>query len=233
MKNHQVTCPVCGQAKPAREFVPGRLMRPGVAKLVQADHPDWDISQSICQTDHQHYRNLYLEKLLIEDKGELNALDRQVLDSIREGETLAENLNTSHDEGLSFGQRVADRIAAVGGSWDFIIGFGLVLAFWISINIYFLSRPFDPFPFILLNLVLSCLAAIQAPVIMMSQNRQEAKDRLRVEQDYRINLKAEIEIRALHEKLDHLLLQQWERLLEIQQMQMEMMEELAERKGGN
>ena len=100
---------------------------------------------------------------------------------------------------------------------------------WIILNVYLVRHPFDPFPFILLNLVLSCLAAIQAPVIMMSQNRQEAKDRLRAEQDYRINLKAELEIRALHEKMDHLLLQQWERLLEIQQLQVEMMEELGKK----
>ena len=114
------------------------------------------------------------------------------------------------------GEALADRIATFGGSWKFIIVFGSVLGTWIVINALVLrAKPFDPYPFILLNLILSCLAAIQAPVIMMSQNRQEAKDRLRSEHDYRINLKAELEIRHLHEKLDHLLSHQWERLAEI------------------
>jgi len=98
---------------------------------------------------------------------------------------------------------------------------------WISINTYFLTtKSFDPYPFILLNLVLSCLAAIQAPIIMMSQNRQEARDRNRAEQDYKINLKAELELRQLHQKVDHLLVQQWDRMTEIQEMQMELLEEL-------
>jgi len=88
-------------------------------------------------------------------------------------------------------------------------------------------KPFDPYPFIFLNLILSCLAAIQAPIIMMSQNRQEARDRLHAEQDYRMNLKAELEIRHLHEKIDHLLMNQWQRLMEIQQIQMELMDELS------
>jgi uncharacterized membrane protein len=103
-----------------------------------------------------------------------------------------------------------------------------VFIFWIALNSFALIwKPFDPFPFILLNLILSCLAAIQAPIIMMSQNRQESKDRLRSEHDYSINLKAELEIRHLHEKIDHLLMNQWQRLLEIQEIQMELMEELA------
>jgi uncharacterized membrane protein len=106
----------------------------------------------------------------------------------------------------------------------------VVLAAWITINsIVWLARPFDPYPYILLNLVLSCIAALQAPVIMMSQNRQEAKDRQRAIYDYRVNLKAELEIRHLHEKIDHLLLHQWQRLVEIQQLQMEIMDELVER----
>ena len=109
------------------------------------------------------------------------------------------------------GQRLADRIAAVGGSWNFITGFVIVLFAWIAINsIALLSRPFDPYPYILLNLVLSCLAAIQAPVIMMSQNRQETRDRLHAMRDYQVNLKAELEIRHLHQKIDHLLSHQWE-----------------------
>jgi uncharacterized membrane protein len=133
---------------------------------------------------------------------------------------------------LSFGERLADHIADFGGSWTFISLFGAFILIWIVINtILLIVRPFDPYPFILLNLMLSCLAAVQAPIIMMSQNRQEARDRLRSESDYRVNLKAELEIRHLHEKLDHLLQHQWERLIEIQQIQIELMNELtAERR---
>lgn len=106
-----------------------------------------------------------------------------------------------------------------------------MLFLWVTVNTtFFLKKPFDPYPYIFLNLVLSCLAAIQAPVIMMSQNRQEEKDRLRGEYDYKVNLKAELEIRHLHEKIDHLLNSQWQRLLEIQEMQTQLMEEIAEKR---
>ena len=113
----------------------------------------------------------------------------------------------------------------------YIISFGVVLTCWIVVNTvtYLLREPFDPFPYILLNLVLSCLAAMQAPVIMMSQNRQGSKDRLRSEHDYRINLKAELEIRQLHHKIDHMLNQQWQRLMEIQELQIELMTQMSVR----
>ncbi len=229
MKAKETACPVCGKQRPAHQMVPGALVRQGIAELIMADHPDWNEKQSVCRTDLNHYRSVFLEKVLQQEKGEVSQLDRQILDSIREGELTAANVNKLSDENLSFGQHLADRIAEFGGSWTFIIIFGGILLCWITLNVYMVRHPFDPYPFILLNLVLSCLAALQAPVIMMSQNRQEAKDRLRAEQDYRINLKAELEIRALHEKMDHLLLQQWERLLEIQQLQVEMMEELGKK----
>jgi uncharacterized membrane protein len=123
-------------------------------------------------------------------------------------------------------------VAEFGGSWTFILSFFFVLLLWIGVNAALLARPFDPYPFILLNLVLSCLAAIQAPIIMMSQNRQEDKDRMRSENDYRTNLKAELEIRHLHEKMDYLVLHQWQRLLEIQELQLELMEAIAAQKTG-
>jgi len=145
---------------------------------------------------------------------------------LREQETLTENLNLAFEKDLSFGARVADRVATFGGSWTFIILFFIVLVLWMLVNTTIvLAHPFDPYPFILLNLVLSCLAAIQAPIIMMSQNRQEARDRLRSENDYQVNLKAELEIRHLHEKLDVLLKHQWQKLLEIQQIQIDLMKE--------
>jgi uncharacterized membrane protein len=141
-------------------------------------------------------------------------------------------VNIRHLNQRTFGERVADAVAAGVGSWPFIIVQSSLFVLWIVANTIIISdwlggKPFDPYPFILLNLFLSCLAAIQAPIIMMSQNRQEARDRLRSENDYRVNLKAELEIRHLHEKLDHLLQHQWERLVEIQQIQIELMNELT------
>ena len=126
---------------------------------------------------------------------------------------------------------MADRLAAFGGSWTFLGIFALVMMAWMFVNSYLLAaRPFDPYPFILLNLVLSCLAAIQAPVIMMSQNRQQARDRMGAIHDYQVNLKAELEIRHLHQKMDHLLSHQWERLVEIQEIQMELISEIRGRR---
>ena len=120
--------------------------------------------------------------------------------------TVAKNINEAHQETLSFGARVSDGVARVAGSWAFIISFCSVLAIWILINVALISKPFDPFPFILLNLVLSCIAALQAPVIMMSQNRQEQKDRIRAGNDYKVNLKSELIVEDLHAKLDRLII---------------------------
>lgn len=159
--------------------------------------------------------------------GELSHLEVDVLKSINSNELLSENIEPEMNEKFSFGERLSDRIASFGGSWPFITLFFTFLFTWMGINVFLLAtRAFDPYPFILLNLVLSCLAAIQAPIIMMSQNRQEARDRIRAEHDYKINLKAELEIRLLHEKVDHLLLQQNQRLLEIQQIQIDLMEDI-------
>ena len=139
-------------------------------------------------------------------RGELDRLESQVVQAFRGEDLLGQNLNEDFEQERRPGQRIADSIAAFAGSWAFILGFLAVLAAWIGINAgQLLRHPLDPFPFILLNLVLSCLAAIQAPVILMSQNRQSAKDRLRAEYDSRTNLKAELEVRLLHEKLDHLM----------------------------
>jgi uncharacterized membrane protein len=157
-----------------------------------------------------------------------------VIKSLQQHELVSKNIEKQFEGKLSFGERLSDHIAEFGGSWRFITIFGAVLLGWIALNVALLaSRAFDPYPFILLNLILSCLAAIQAPIIMMSQNRAEARDRLRAEYDYKINLKAELEIRHLHEKLDHLLRRQYNRLLEIQQIQIELLEELGRRRRGS
>ena len=157
-------------------------------------------------------------------------LDRQVAESIAAQDTIAENIEEDYDEHRSFGEQVSDGLAAFGGSWAFLISFALVLVAWMAVNVIMGElKAFDPYPFILLNLVLSCLAAIQAPIIMMSQSRQDKKDRLRSNNDYRVNLKAELEIRHLHEKMDHLVTKQWQRLAEIQQIQLEMLQDMRTR----
>jgi uncharacterized membrane protein len=144
-------------------------------------------------------------------------------------QTIMKMDQASHDHRTT-GEKLADGIAAVVGSWPFVIGQSLLLAAWIVLNVVAWMKHWDPYPFILLNLMLSCLAAIQAPIIMMSQNRQEAKDRIRSQHDYQVNLKAELEIRHLHEKIDHLLTHQWERLAQIQEIQLELLQELGKRR---
>lgn len=224
-------CQICKKVKKLNELVPSDLVRPAIINLIQKAHPDLNDTGYICYDDLNVFRNKYLQQMLEEEKGELTELDQSVVQSFKDNEILSRNIEVEYEEKLKPGERIADKIATYGGSWKFIITFAIVLAVWIIINsVVLLLRPFDPYPFILLNLVLSCLAAIQAPVIMMSQNRQEVKDRARSEHDYQINLKAELEIRNLHQKIDHLLTHQWERLVQIQQVQLEMMEELKSRK---
>ena len=223
-----VNCQVCKQEKTMDEVRYGELVRPSIVETIRKRYPDWSDSGYICLDDLNQFRAEYVEDVLEEDKGELSLLESEVVRSMAEHELLSRDINTYFDEQLTFGQRMADRVAEFGGSWNFLLCFAAVLFLWIGVNcMAFLWRPFDPYPFILLNLVLSCLAAVQAPIIMMSQNRQEAKDRLRGEEDYRVNLKAELEIHHLNEKLDHLIVHQWERLVKIQQIQMELIKELV------
>lgn len=221
-------CQICGKTFSAMEVIPGELVRPNIAEEIRKEHPDWSAEGSICITDLNHYRGHHIQSLMEQEVGELSGLEKEVLQALQEQETIAANSNDEFDRTRSIGDRSADRIASFGGSWRFIGIFAGVIFVWILFNsIHLLSHPFDPFPYILLNLLLSCLAAIQAPVIMMSQNRQEARDRMRAENDYRINLKAELEIRLLSDKVDRLISQQWHRLLEIQQIQTDLIEELT------
>ena len=229
-KANMITCGVCGLAKDTDEVVAGQAVRPAIAALIIKDHPDWTPEKAICRDDLNRYRAQYVQGVLEAEKGDLSVIEAEVIESLREGEVLTRNVNMEFEEKRTVGQRIADRLATFGGSWKFITIFMSVLLGWIVLNsIILITHRFDPFPFILLNLILSCLAALQAPVIMMSQNRQEAKDRLRAQHDYQINLKAEIEIRGLHEKIDHLIFKQWQRLLEIQEIQTELMGELSDK----
>ena len=212
---------------PKGEDVKGQDIREGVFNLIKTDYPEFAKDNYISLAELNQYRRLYLTSLVIQEKGELAIIDKDVMDAIKTNSILSENIQDEIEAELTFGQRIADRVASFGGSWTFIITFFSFLIIWMTINIWFLAtNPFDPYPFILLNLILSCLAAIQAPIIMMSQNRQEQKDRQRGEHDYKINLKAELEIKLLSEKIDHLLVHQNKRLLEIQEVQIDYLEDL-------
>ena len=151
-------------------------------------------------------------------------IEKQVLEKIHRRERISKNVAVLHEEQLTFGQRVSDKLADLAGSWGFISSFGLVLGIWILLNTTALIHHWDKYPYILLNLMLSMLAAIQAPVILMSQNRQEDRDRLSAEHDYEVNLKAEIEIQQIHQKLDDLRQTQWNDLLAIQKQQIDLLE---------
>jgi len=222
---------VCGKSFPERRLVSGESIRKEIADEIRKTHPDWSNDKFICRADLTEMRGRHVHALLESEKGELSSLEREVVQSLREHELLSENIDAEFEQQWTLGERMADRIATFGGSWTFLILFGVFLALWVVVNSAVLIwRPLDPYPFIFLNLLLSCLAAIQAPIIMMSQNRQEAKDRLRSQHDYQVNLKAELEIRHLHEKVDHLLSHQWERLVELQELQLEMLSELDRRR---
>jgi len=226
-----LVCQICKKPKSPNSGMIAELIRPSLFEFIKKKLPDFDSKAFICFEDLGKFRKDYIKEVLEDEIGELSALDQEVIESLEQHEILSSDISKQFEKKLTFGERLSDRIAEFGGSWKFIILFGAVLFGWIILNaIFLLNRGFDPYPFILLNLVLSCLAAIQAPVIMMSQNRAETRDRLRAENDYKVNLKAELEIRHLHEKIDHLLRRQYNRLFEIQQIQIELLEQLGRKR---
>ena len=212
---------------PEGEAMIGSEIRAGILSLICQENPGFGPEDHISLSELNFYRRLYLTRIMEEEKGQLDRIDNSVMIAIRDNSILSEKIQDEIEPELSFGEKISDHIASFGGSWTFIILFFSFILIWMLTNAYILlKQPFDPFPFILLNLILSCLAAIQAPIIMMSQNRQEAKDRIRSEHDYKIDLKAELEIKLLSEKIDHLLVHQNRKLLEIQEVQVDYMEDL-------
>lgn len=207
---------------PISEQVLAYSIRDLLLEFIKIENPTFDINSVLSVSELNYYKGKFISEHLIKERGELSALESEVIDSISNHSILSDEDDL--EDNFTFGQKVADKVASFGGSWTFILSFGAFIFIWICINIFLLFKTaFDPYPFILLNLILSCLAALQAPVIMMSQNRQEEKDRERAKQDYMINLKSELEIRMLHEKIDHLMMHQQQELLELQKQQIEMM----------
>ena len=228
MKN-QKTCTATGKTFDTEELTKGDSLRKPLLDLIKQDHPHFKASSWINNATLNEYRKKYLENIIKEEYGDLDRMEKEVISSITKDEILSSNIETDMIAELTRGQRVADNIASFGGSWTFIISFFAFIIIWMLVNIWFLSsNPFDPYPFILLNLLLSCLAAVQAPIIMMSQNRKEEKDRSRSENDFKVNLKAELEIRMLHEKIDHMIMHQNQKLLEIQEIQMDFISEILQ-----
>jgi uncharacterized membrane protein len=226
-----VVCHICKKTKSPQNGMITELIRPSLLDFIKKKVLDLDNKAFICFQDLGEFRKDYVKEVLEDEIGELSALDNEVIQSLEQHEILSADISKQFERKLTFGERLSDHIAEFGGSWKFLITFGAVLIGWIVLNaLLLLNRGFDPYPFILLNLILSCLAAVQAPIIMMSQNRAEARDRLRAENDYKVNLKAELEIRHLHEKIDHLLRRQYNRLFEIQQIQIELLQEISHRK---
>jgi Predicted membrane protein len=226
-----LVCQICRKTKSPNSGIVAELVRPSLLEFIKKEMPGLDDKGFICFDDLGDFRKDYVKDVLQVEIGELSVLDQEVIESLEQHEILSSDISKQFEKKLTFGERLSDHIAEFGGSWKFLITFGAVLLVWIAINgVLLVTHAFDPYPFILLNLILSCLAAVQAPIIMMSQNRAEARDRLRAENDYKVNLKAELEIRHLHEKIDHLLRRQYNRLFEIQQIQIELLEELGRKR---
>ncbi len=226
--SEKVTSIISGKEKKLNECYRVSELPDNLVKLIQTQFPVIQPSDYISIEEVQPFRKKLLEKIIEEEISEMSRIDEIISNTVKKEEKISRDIDEEFDTQLSYGERLSDSIASFGGSWRFIIIFGVILFVWIVINLV-VTKPLDPFPFILLNLILSTIAALQAPVIMMSQNRQETKDRLRSRHDYMVNLKAEIEISSLNEKLDRLLKERWTRLLEVQQIQFELMQETLDK----
>ena len=215
-----------GKEFPENERVSAKNLRQSLFHFINKTHPNFSKSCFLSIEEMNDYREKYISEFLNKKLGNLTEVEKQVIQSVSKNTMISTEVEEDEQE-ITFGQKLADKVAEFGGSWGFIIFFMTFLVAWILLNVFWLSHHgFDPYPFILLNLILSCIAAIQAPVIMMSQNRQEEKDRERAKKDYKINLKSELEIRELHEKIDHLIIHYQQDLLEIQKTQIDLLENI-------
>jgi len=220
-------CEICKKEFPYNKLFPIKLIRNSILENLKTTYPDINQDGFICFPDLRELRADYIESMLRKNKGALSSFEKEVLDSLATQVVLAENVNKKFEKKLTFGQKMADKVAQFGGSWKFIFSFLILILVWMILNTFFVERDgFDPYPFILLNLVLSCLAAIQAPLILMSQNRQAQRDRVQANEEYCTNLKAELEIQHLHSKLDLFMKNQWESLVELQRIQIELTEDM-------
>lgn len=220
-------CVLCGSTDPAI-LLPLAVAHPPLSQWIASKVEDGvERGDRICRPCLNKERVAQSIERLGRERGELTEIEAQIATHAASHLAIAKNADAAYEASKTFGNRIADRVAAIGGSWTFLICFFIVLGAWITLNVT-LRHAFDPYPFILMNLILSTLAAVQAPIIMMSQNRVALRDRAQADEDYRTNLKAELEVASLHEKIDHLLHSQWEQLIEMQQVQLELLEQIAE-----
>ena len=226
----KINCSLCDAPVEGRTLASPQKLENRIIDLIKKDRPEWEGKRGICANCLEQYRAKKFIGYLEAEYQKLSELEHAVVSKVTRRGRVSKLVHQDMDTQMTFGERVADKVAQFGGSWGFIGLFGGILVVWMLVNAWVLARhPFDPYPFILLNLVLSTLAALQAPVIMMSQNRQAHKDRRHAQQDYEVNLMAEIEIRDLHDKLDSLRFKQWHELWHIQKRQIELLEHLCER----
>ena len=226
----KVTCSLCNSPVDGRTLASPQKLENRIIDLIKLDRPEWEGKRGICRDCLETYRAKKFVTYLEAEYQKLSDLEHSVVSKITRRNRVSKRVHVDIETTMTVGERVADKVAQFGGSWGFIGLFGGILVTWMIVNTWVLVRhPFDPYPFILLNLVLSTLAALQAPVIMMSQNRQAHKDRMHAQQDYEVNLMAEIEIRDLHDKLDSLRFKQWHELWHIQKRQIELLEHLCAR----
>ena len=226
----KINCSLCDAPVEGRTLASPQKLENRIIDLIKKDRPDWEGKRGICANCLEQYRAKKFIGYLEAEYQKLSELEHAVVSKVTRRGRVSKLVHQDMDTQMTLGERVADKVAQFGGSWGFIGLFGGILVVWMLVNAWVLARhPFDPYPFILLNLVLSTLAALQAPVIMMSQNRQAHKDRRHAQQDYEVNLMAEIEIRDLHDKLDSLRFKQWHELWHIQKRQIELLEHLCER----
>ena len=226
----KVNCSLCDSLVESRTLASPQKLENRILDLIKQDRPEWEAKRGICANCLDQYRAKKFVGYLEAEYEKLSALEQAIVSKITRRGRVSKLVHQDFDQQMTAGDRVADRVAQFGGSWRFIGIFTVIIIIWMGVNSFLIAKhPFDPYPYILLNLVLSTLAALQAPVIMMSQNRQSHKDRMQANQDYEINLMAEIEIRDLHDKLDSLRFKQWHELWHIQKRQIELLEHLCAR----
>ena len=228
MSRPKLTCSLCASSVDGRSLRSPQKLENRIIDLIKQDRPEWAANRGICPNCLEQYRAKKFVGYLEAEYQKLSDIEHSVVSKITRRGRVSKAVHQDFAAEMTVGQHVADRVARFGGSWPFIGIFGGILVVWMVVNAWVLAKhPFDPYPFILLNLVLSTLAALQAPVIMMSQNRQAEKDRLHAQRDYEVNLMAEIEIRDLHDKMDSLRFKQWHELWHIQKRQIELLEHLC------
>ncbi|PZF72828.1 DUF1003 domain-containing protein [Taibaiella soli] len=230
----QRKCSINGQMYPDTEGVMWNSLRPSLQRFLKKMEVDWNEDSFISYQAFNDVMKKYIASVAAEELKEHKHLEEKVKKQMKTDETLKPLHVVNPDHRRTLGEQLADAIAAFGGSWPFISMFLIFLVIWMFFNSFILKKAaFDPYPYILLNLILSCLAAIQAPIIMMSQNRQEDKDREHAEYDFKVNMKAETEIRLLHDKLDHILSHQHQHMMEMMMIQIDFIEQIQKKANGS